>query len=119
LAGSREGLLERLDSVPKNKRVYGRVEFSTYVTYIFWDVTLRSPVKVNQTIQRTYLSACRLLNAGYLFVLLFDPEDGGDIFLLHLELQPEYMTSHPKRYEGQSVNRLQMDTKRKTCDIRT
>jgi hypothetical protein len=45
---------------------------------IFWDIASWSPVKVNR---RFGGSTCYLLYAGFLFGLMFDPEDRGDMFL--------------------------------------
>jgi hypothetical protein len=44
---------------------------------IFWDITLCGPLKVNRRFGGTY----SLLRAGFLLVLIFDSEDGGDMFL--------------------------------------
>jgi hypothetical protein len=41
---------------------------------IFWVIMLYSPLEVNQR-------ACYLRHAGFLFGLLFNPEDGGEMFL--------------------------------------
>jgi hypothetical protein len=48
---------------------------------IFWDIRPCSPLKVKRRFGGTCGSACRLLHAGFLLGLLFDPEDGEDIFL--------------------------------------
>jgi hypothetical protein len=45
------------------------------------------------------VSACRLLLAGFLFGILFDPEDGGIAFLRSVGgLVPNYTTFHSRRY---------------------
>jgi hypothetical protein len=41
-------------------------------SYIFWDITPCSPLKVNQL---CWPPACTLVSFG----LFFDPEDGGDV----------------------------------------
>jgi hypothetical protein len=58
--------------------------------YIFWDITSRSPVKVNLRFggtRRLHPQGRRVSQArnqcvaGSLFGLPFDPEDGSDMFL--------------------------------------
>jgi hypothetical protein len=44
---------------------------------IFWDITPRSPLKINQRFGGICRFACCLLHAG-LFGLFLDPEDGGE-----------------------------------------
>jgi hypothetical protein len=63
---------------------------------IFLDITQCSPVKVNRHFGGTYhlclqgqgiskaCSACCLLHAGFLLGLLFDTEEGSDMFLRNL-----------------------------------
>jgi hypothetical protein len=36
-------------------------------------------------------------SAGFLLSLIFDPKDGGEIFLLNVRLSPNYMALHPRR----------------------
>jgi hypothetical protein len=50
---------------------------------IFWDITLFSPLKVNQRSEGTYCISLFVtcFHAGILLSLFFDPEDGGDMFL--------------------------------------
>jgi hypothetical protein len=63
---------------------------------ISWDITPCSPFKRNWCFEGTYylhlqsqrralLSTC--FHARFLFCLLFDPEDGGDMFLWNIRLQ--------------------------------
>jgi hypothetical protein len=47
---------------------------------IFWDITQRSPLKVNRCFGGA-VSAFHIIHAGSLLGLLLDPEDGGDMFL--------------------------------------
>jgi hypothetical protein len=46
---------------------------------IFWDITLCNPLKVN----RHFGGTCQLTTCFHAGILLglFDPEDGGDVFL--------------------------------------
>jgi hypothetical protein len=44
---------------------------------IFWDITLRSPLKFNRPM--ALLATC--FHADFLFRLFFDPEDRGDMLL--------------------------------------
>jgi hypothetical protein len=46
---------------------------------IFWDITPCSNVSPPSSESKSY--ACHLLSRGFLLGLLFDPEDGGDMFL--------------------------------------
>jgi hypothetical protein len=48
---------------------------------VLWDISLCSLLKVNRHFREHITSACRLLHAGFLLGLFFDPEDGGDMFL--------------------------------------
>jgi hypothetical protein len=43
-------------------------------SFIFWNMTPCSPLEVKTG------SACYLLHASFFLGLLFDPEDGGDMF---------------------------------------
>jgi hypothetical protein len=45
---------------------------------IFWEIMTCSPAKVNKRLERIYF--LYLLHADYLLVLLFNPENGGNIF---------------------------------------
>jgi hypothetical protein len=47
----------------------------------FWDITLCSLLKINRRYGGMCHFGCCLLHAGFLVGLIFDPEDGGDIFL--------------------------------------
>jgi hypothetical protein len=40
-----------------------------------------SPLKMNRCFEAEQSYGCYILYAGFLLVLFFDPEDGGDIFL--------------------------------------
>jgi hypothetical protein len=64
----------------------GRNELIIMNSTIFWDITSCSLLKVNRRFGGTYrlhlhlvLATC--FHAGFLLSLVFDPEDGGDIFL--------------------------------------
>jgi hypothetical protein len=68
---------------------------------IFWDITLFNQLKVNRRFGgrcRIYLQGLLcLLHApcsGFLLGLFFDPEDGGDIFLLNLR----WLSATTQRY---------------------
>jgi hypothetical protein len=53
-------------------------------SFIFWDVRIMgsSPVEINRPNSGSIQSsACYLFHAVFLLGLLFDPEDGGDMFL--------------------------------------
>jgi hypothetical protein len=64
---------------------------------VFWDAMPYSPLKVNHRFEGTrYLHlVCSLLHAGFLLVLLFNPEDIGDLFLENDLMS--YMELHPRR----------------------
>jgi hypothetical protein len=47
----------------------------------FWDITLCSHWKSTNISEECAGSACYLLHASFLICLLFDPEDGDDMFL--------------------------------------
>jgi hypothetical protein len=83
---------------------------------IFWDITPRSPLKVNRRLGGKFASifrigekdkeessmkqnsACCLLNIGFLLVLFFNPEDGGDISLRNVGLlSTDYAALYPRR----------------------
>jgi hypothetical protein len=56
-------------------------------TSIFWDITPCSPRKIK-----------RLLYAGFLFGIFFEPEDGGDMFLRIMGLlSTDYTALYPRR----------------------
>jgi hypothetical protein len=43
-------------------------------------------------------SVCHLIHAGFLLGLFFDPEDGGDMFLLNIgSLSIDYTALYPRR----------------------
>jgi hypothetical protein len=44
------------------------------------------------------LSACHLLLTGFLLGLLFDPEDGDDMFLRRVGIFPNYAALRPQRH---------------------
>jgi hypothetical protein len=78
--------------------------------YIFCDITLCCSLILNWRFGRTcrlyfqvriirISSACYLLQAGFLFVLFFNPEDIGDIFLWNVVwLSADYTVLYPRRY---------------------
>jgi hypothetical protein len=47
---------------------------------IFWEIKTCSLAKVNKRLERIYF----LPHADFLLVLLFNPEDGGNIFLQNI-----------------------------------
>jgi hypothetical protein len=49
---------------------------------IFWDITLCSPLKVNQSF-RALLATC--FYSGIFLRLFFGPEDGGDVKIVYPE----------------------------------
>jgi hypothetical protein len=49
-----------------------------YEDSVFWDITTCSPLEVSR-------SACDLLHAGFVLGLVFDTEDGGDVFLRNVD----------------------------------
>jgi hypothetical protein len=77
---------------------------------VIWDITPWSPLKVNRRFGRTcslYLqgrisSSCYLLHAGFLFGLIFDTEDGGDIFLRNVGCLSTNYTALYLRWETSS-----------------
>jgi hypothetical protein len=76
----------------------GRVEFEI-LTVVTEEYSL---MKVQRDITASIFKsqsglACQLLFACYLLGLLFDPEDGGSVFLQNVsELIPDYTVSHPR-----------------------
>jgi hypothetical protein len=48
---------------------------------IFWDITPCSTLKVNRSFVEHVTSIFWLLHDGFFLGLLFDPDDGGDMFL--------------------------------------
>jgi hypothetical protein len=48
------------------------------------------------------------VSAGFLLGLLFDPEEGGDMFLRNIEISPTYTAVTPKRQALQKWRRLIM-----------
>jgi hypothetical protein len=65
---------------------------------IFWDITPHSPLKVNRRFGGTnLLAAC--FHAGFLLILFFYPEDGGDTFLRNVcWLSTHYTALHPRSW---------------------
>jgi hypothetical protein len=62
---------------------------------IFWDKAPCSLVKVNKCFERE--NACCLLHSDFLIDLLFDPEDGGYMFLQDIgRFSPGYRMLYPK-----------------------
>jgi hypothetical protein len=70
---------------------------------VFYDITLHSPLKINwysKGIFQIHLQgrARYLLQAGFLRVLFFRPEDGGDIFLPNIGLfSTDYMVLYHRK----------------------
>jgi hypothetical protein len=67
-------------------------------SYIFWDITMYNPLKVNQCLEEYVASIFKVeeqttkrtgmkqaasypLHSGFLLSLFFDPKDGGNMFL--------------------------------------
>jgi hypothetical protein len=85
----------------------GSTAHSAVVTMsVFWDITLCSPLKIN----RRFGLTCRLhfedrrsraffiFHADFLLGILFDPEDGGDIFLRNFgRFLMDYTALYPRR----------------------
>jgi hypothetical protein len=56
--------------------------------------------EINHSVRLSRLQAhlsCSPASAGFLFNLLFDPEDGGDMFLRNFGLCPKYTVLQPSR----------------------
>jgi hypothetical protein len=65
-------------------------------SYILWDITPRSPLKVNRRFGALFDT---WFHIGFLLGLFFDPEDGGDMFLRNVGLlQMEYTMSYSTKY---------------------
>jgi hypothetical protein len=56
-----------------------QLSFSVKIS-IIWDITPRFSEKVNRSRQIATIACC-LLHSEFLFSLLFDPEDSGDVIL--------------------------------------
>jgi hypothetical protein len=89
-------------------------------SYIFWDITPCSPLKINRRFGRIYRLhfQCRMnhvknqheagskqssvsffLHAGSLFGLLFDPKDGGDMYLRNVGwYSTDYTALYSRRF---------------------
>jgi hypothetical protein len=63
---------------------------------MFRDTAPCTPVKYSRSFGVIYhraSSVCCLIQAGFLLGLLFDPEDGSDMFLRNVDrISPDYMT---------------------------
>jgi hypothetical protein len=65
------------------------IKYKRHLVYIFWDATPCSPIEFN--------FACLLLLADCFHGLLFEPENGGDIFLRNVsEILLDYTAIHPR-----------------------
>jgi hypothetical protein len=53
-------------------------------SYIFWDITPCSLLKINRRFGRTYALLATCFHAGFLLGLFFGREDGGDMFLRNI-----------------------------------
>jgi hypothetical protein len=68
----------------------------------FWDITPPSPLKFNRVSEEEFAIifrvVCYHLHAGFLLGILFDPEDGDDMFLrIFSSMSTNYMVLYPRR----------------------
>jgi hypothetical protein len=74
-----------------------------------------SPLKVSRYFGGTSHATC--FYSGFLLMLFFDPEDGGDIFLLNVGwLSTDYTVLYPTRYNSSSMSPVPKISRFKNTD---
>jgi hypothetical protein len=65
--------------------------------FIFWDITPCITLKANRSHLQLQQASCYLLHPGFLLSFLFEPDDGGEMFLRNVScFLTDYMDIYQK-----------------------